>query len=399
MQSERKGNGGMKTYFKRENGAVAVLVAICMCVLMGFTALAVDYGQLAVMRQSAQNAADAAALAAAQDLAGRQGLGVIRSTAAEYARVNGFDGAAEGTTVETSAGSDTVTVTVTRAVKVGFAAVLTGRSSEEVSAKAVARVDSIFGHYPYALFAGETITEGLVPDGITITGNNTTIYGDIHSNSIIDIKHGGVADGYTAEAVKTNGSYPGGSPVIEMPEYQKLTAQLPNPVTISNIGSSYTLAGAVAYAENQAKNLYGSGYLTEGLTLHVTGSMVLSGKGNNPVTFYNLTYPLNLVVDGTVTLNGCSLNSNPAAPITLIATGTNTSDRTVTLNGGGTDPGFYGTIFAPNGDVDINGNSVGGPIYGSIIAQNIVFHGGGVRVTYNAEVDDKLPKTKVYLIA
>src|SRR3989442_8309843 len=47
---------------------VVVLVAICLVVLMGFTAIAVDGGLLLHDRRSVQAAADAAALAAADNL-------------------------------------------------------------------------------------------------------------------------------------------------------------------------------------------------------------------------------------------------------------------------------------------------------------------------------------------
>ena len=52
----------------RRHGAVAVQVAICLTVLLGVAALAVDGGILMAERRHAQAAADAAALAAAVDL-------------------------------------------------------------------------------------------------------------------------------------------------------------------------------------------------------------------------------------------------------------------------------------------------------------------------------------------
>ena len=48
-----------------EQGAVAITVAICMVVLMGFAALAMDGGLGFDDRRGTQNAADNAALAAA----------------------------------------------------------------------------------------------------------------------------------------------------------------------------------------------------------------------------------------------------------------------------------------------------------------------------------------------
>ena len=52
-----------------ERGAVLVHVAIAMFVLLGFAALAVDYGVMWVSRSQAQNSADAGAMAGAVGLA------------------------------------------------------------------------------------------------------------------------------------------------------------------------------------------------------------------------------------------------------------------------------------------------------------------------------------------
>lgn len=53
---------------KRERGAVAVMVAILLTVLLGFVALGIDVVRLYVIRNELQNAADAAALAGASCL-------------------------------------------------------------------------------------------------------------------------------------------------------------------------------------------------------------------------------------------------------------------------------------------------------------------------------------------
>src|SRR5439155_15692932 len=49
-------------------GAIAVLVAVCLIVLLAFVAISVDGGGLLEERRQAQATADAAALAAAEDL-------------------------------------------------------------------------------------------------------------------------------------------------------------------------------------------------------------------------------------------------------------------------------------------------------------------------------------------
>ncbi|MEM5389002.1 TadG family pilus assembly protein [Paraburkholderia phymatum] len=50
---------------KKQKGAVAIMVALCMVFLLGIAALAIDIGNLLVARNELQNAADAAAMAGA----------------------------------------------------------------------------------------------------------------------------------------------------------------------------------------------------------------------------------------------------------------------------------------------------------------------------------------------
>src|SRR5690348_12967652 len=55
---------------ENERGAVAVLVALSLAILVGFFGLAFDLGKLYVAKSELQNAADACALAAARELTG-----------------------------------------------------------------------------------------------------------------------------------------------------------------------------------------------------------------------------------------------------------------------------------------------------------------------------------------
>ncbi len=73
----------------REQGAVAVFVAVSMVVLAGMATLAVDYGYLQYKRSQLQTAADSAALAGAADLL-RHGddLSRVSATAVRYGQAN-----------------------------------------------------------------------------------------------------------------------------------------------------------------------------------------------------------------------------------------------------------------------------------------------------------------------
>lgn len=90
-----------------EGGAVAVLVALLMVVLMGFAAIAVDVGALYAERRELQNGADAAALAIAQRC-GRGSCGDTVALAQHMADANARDGVAGVESLSVGAGTVTV---------------------------------------------------------------------------------------------------------------------------------------------------------------------------------------------------------------------------------------------------------------------------------------------------
>jgi Flp pilus assembly protein TadG len=77
----------------REEGAVAVIVAILLFVLVGIGALVVDVGNLYWERRQLQNAADAGALAAAQALVTGEAEANALQTARQFADANNSRGA------------------------------------------------------------------------------------------------------------------------------------------------------------------------------------------------------------------------------------------------------------------------------------------------------------------
>jgi hypothetical protein len=77
---------------QKHEGQVLILVAIASLILFGFAALAVDAGLALSERRGAQNAADAASLAAARAMVdGVTNQAELRATAQHYAQLNGYD--------------------------------------------------------------------------------------------------------------------------------------------------------------------------------------------------------------------------------------------------------------------------------------------------------------------
>ena len=88
----------MKTNKQSRQGTVSVIVAICLTALIGIAAFALDGGLIQHNRRTTQAAADAAALAAANDLSvnfptysGLDGPGTALAKAKAIAAANGFD--------------------------------------------------------------------------------------------------------------------------------------------------------------------------------------------------------------------------------------------------------------------------------------------------------------------
>jgi Flp pilus assembly protein TadG len=133
----------LKKVVTKKDGQVLILAALCIMVLLGFTAFAIDIGSAYVAKSDLQNATDASALAGAKDILSTD---IAISTAFNYAVENGLKVTQNGVMEN----GDTVTVTspyngdstkievvCTRTVDFFFARIL-GITETEVSARAVA---------------------------------------------------------------------------------------------------------------------------------------------------------------------------------------------------------------------------------------------------------------------
>jgi Flp pilus assembly protein TadG len=115
-----------------ERGAAAVLMALVLVPMLGFTAVAVDIGAVYAERARLQVAADSAALAVAQDCA-RGACGDMQATASAMVAAN--EGGATAAPPVLSSAPLSVTVTGDKPTRHWFAPVL-GIDSTQVSATA-----------------------------------------------------------------------------------------------------------------------------------------------------------------------------------------------------------------------------------------------------------------------
>ena len=121
--------------FGDDRGAVAVIVALSMTVLLGIAAFVVDLGYLQWQKRHLQNAADAAALAGARELLENEGD--VEAIIKQYVSANGLDENTDIDKIDIDNNSERVRVVLKVERDLFFARAL-GFGSQHVAAKAAA---------------------------------------------------------------------------------------------------------------------------------------------------------------------------------------------------------------------------------------------------------------------
>ncbi|MCX2747082.1 pilus assembly protein TadG-related protein [Arthrobacter sp. MI7-26] len=145
-----------------ERGAVAVLIALALVVLLGFAALAVDAGMLYSERAQVQNGSDAAALAVAQKCAANTSdpnCSATSQIATDVANKNAVDGLNNVKSVSLDLSNRKVTVTAgaqqaggaPNAVSLFFARVLGVNTTDVVTTSSVQWGSAVAGRTPFPL--------------------------------------------------------------------------------------------------------------------------------------------------------------------------------------------------------------------------------------------------------
>lgn len=164
---------------KDEDGAVAVLVAICLVAVMGMVAMTIDVGSLLLRRRALVNSSDAAALAAAQSCYSTKDTDVPETVADAYAMNNSGGltatdgGIVPGKTVGCDSGrSGHVTVRYGQDDNLFFAPVLGQDTTAHVGTVATASWGAAGGAAPMPLVLNAGALQGPcnipdVPPGVT----------------------------------------------------------------------------------------------------------------------------------------------------------------------------------------------------------------------------------------
>lgn len=382
------------------------LVAVSLVVFLAMTALAVDLGFLWQQQRQTQAAADAAALAGAQDLPGSPGTAT--TDARTYVTQNAGAGVV-GTPAVSQPTPLQIMVTVNKSAPTFFGNTF-GLSSKNVSATAIAGLHqpppcATAGTSCYAIFAmdptcpsgtGVSITGGAIGiGGILSNGDISTTGGT--SDTFGNTTYGPSASGCTwtdkggsktfANGTPAHGSGTNGWPIdyaYDFPACSGVACTGPGGTPSFCTLSSTSATWAVTPAVNspQIYCAVGSGTASTPTTWNGAMTVTQAGSSGSP---QEDTY-----VAGTVTVTGSGYSEACGyATAGYVASGCPagvpkppfsanypliyavSSGAAVTANVGGTT--FLGDVFAPLGTISFTG---GGSTTGFLEGYDVVFQGG-----------------------
>jgi len=385
----------------RQSGAVAILVAVLLPILLGFMALAIDAGYMFLMKNKMQVAADSAALVAAGSIQHGQGIDVAHTWALTATAANGFTNGINSTTVTVSIppggtgsfaqDSNYVKVTVQHTSPT-FLASIFGITSTLASASAISGPAG--GGNPCLLTLSSSGSGALSAIGnASLTANNCGIFVNSNSPSAIEltgnvnISAGSIS---VVGGVSKNGNVKTTPVTTGAPATADPFLIFPLPVFTSCTYTNYsrtgngaialtpgTYCGGISITGNHSVSLaggmyvlYGGGFNVSGNVSPITGTGVTiynSGSGTTgPNAYSSLSLTGNVVLDLSAPLSGIY------AGMLLIQNPLNTQTASIVGNSGST---FAGNLYFQNNSLSISGNSGTTIPMGSVVAQKVSLNG------------------------
>jgi Flp pilus assembly protein TadG len=417
-----------------ESGQATVFMAFFMgIVMLGFLALAIDIGYMFHEKRMAQSAADAAAVAAAEEDSYSGDSSNAQSAANAVATLNGFNTSAAsnpatvkltslttGSYPSTSTTKPTawVQAVVTEPVPTLFLGVFSkGMSTMTVSASGTAAVGAssptcvcLEGSTGMDLNLSNNAKLNAAACGITVDSSSSNAVGVVGSGSLCPLSIGSISTNWdTSSNINNNGSVCTTAKVVQgisaacspgMPAAPSYTASscTADPISHFQGGATYSVGPGSTYSVTQNSTLtcytslsIGSNgdtvtlnpgiYVISGGSLHfLSGTM----KGGNGVFFY-LTNGASLTIDNGANVNlvagGAAESSGTIAPSTGTAYNNilvyqDSSDSTAMSVQGGSSAYLNGGIYAPAAAMTL-GNGSGTTVDSAIVAKSLTMNGGG----------------------
>lgn len=406
-----------------ESGQTTVVMTLFLgTFLFGFIAMGIDVEAMFHAKRQAQAAADAAAIAGAEEAPNTTNE---RTAAVAVAKMNGFDnslanfpayvGVGAPSSGIYSGNSGYVEVVVSKPVPTFFASIVTHRNTMTVAARAVAAAGQTS---PTCIcLEGTTGTDLNMSNNakLTPTGCGTTVNSSssnavtiVGSAQVGGLSIGSVSPNWdTSSNVNNGGSVAAGTKVV-----QGITTSCAPPVPAApvynaaqctaeptggawgtydvgpNSGTGITQSsGVVCYnaltvgANGATVKLEPGVYVIKNGTLHfLSGANNASNTGGNGVVFY-LTGTAKLVIDNGANVNLTAPNSGTYAGIVVYqdpgdpAAPRAADTQNISIQGG-SNTSFNGAIFAPTSNMTL-GNGSGTSINADIVANTLTMNGGG----------------------
>jgi Flp pilus assembly protein TadG len=411
-----------------ERGQTTMLLAVLMAfVFLGFLAVAVDIGFLFHAKRMAQSAADAAAVAAAEEaIAGNTAN--EQTVANAMAKLNGFD-----TTLSTnpatvtlstpstgsySGSSGYIQAVVSKPIPAIFLGVFKGTGTTvTVAARAVAggglsSPTCICLEAPTGMGLNMSNNAQIVAPqcGVTVDSSSSNAVGVVGSAGLNALSLGTVSSTWDNSGnINNNGSISSTTKIV-----QGITSQckptltvptLPTGITCYNnpiqgwilpgYTANYTLpiqgvtetngttvnevatSGVICYNSLDTSQA-ASVTFSPGYTYYIVGNF--STGGGAPITGNNVTFyvggTVNIANGVTVSLSAPTVGTNPPVPQTLFYA----MGSTVTIQGGSNST-LSGLVYAPNAAVTLN-NGTGTTLNMDFVAQTLTTSGGATLNSY-----------------
>ena len=321
-----------------------IIYALALTACIGFCALVADIGMVVAEKQKIQNAADAAALAAAQEL---PDAAKALNVANRYIEANGY--LPSDVSVTFSNSNKTINIRIMKVVNYYFAKVL-GLSHAEIFPSASAEIESIGGAFNYALFSGSQ-TAALI-----LNGSNQYIEGSSHTNKNFIANGSNIAITGACEAATTitlNGSQINigtrvpNAPIIEMPDFSEI------------IRRQAEKAGQI-YSGNK---IFNGSYIDIDSPIYVDGNVTVNGsrfRGKGCI-----------LATGNITFNGSNLNASADDAVCFYSQSGN-----IIING--SNAALDGILYAPGGSIIMNGSNQ--TVNGRVIADAVTINGSGLSI-------------------
>lgn len=401
---------------KNESGQASLMVGTFLALAaLGFMALAVDVGYFFREKRMAQGAADAAAMAAAEEYSSGASVN-MQSVANAVSKMNGFDTtlAKNPATVQINnpplyggyAGSTGyVEVIVSRPIpSLLLGAFSPSKASMTVSGRAVAGGGQTS---PTCICLEEPTGMGLNMSnnaqlnathcGVTVDSGSSNAVGVVGSANINALSLGTVSTNWdNSSNVNNNGSISSStkvvtgvaacSPTIAAPTLPNGITCYANPVqgyiASNNYTGVYTLPiagetavnGTICYTSMDTSNA-ASVTFTPGYTYYIQGGFTTGGGA--PVTSTGAEF----YIGGTMNIaNG--VTANMSAPTVNGTPGTlfYVAGNSVTIQGG-SNSNFSGLVYAPNAAMTLD-NGTGTTTNMDIVAQSLTMAGGAALNSY-----------------